>query len=249
MSEDFSMTNKVVLITGDNYDLSYQIAEEFALEDARIVILSSNEEKAEEIALLLDNEYSIDPMYQRVDLDDEESVEDAIRSIEALYEKVDVIVNTGERGSNEVLLDCLSVRNIYPLFQISKISSDDYHFDMENKVAVVTGASGRIGKDVAQRFASEGAKIVLFSDNEDKLLEDVRRYQNSGVDADYYVTNLDEAENIKESLEAVIYSSGSIDYLANTAGMGENKNIVDELVKLDLKPLFCIVWLQQFSNL
>jgi NAD(P)-dependent dehydrogenase (short-subunit alcohol dehydrogenase family) len=40
-----------------------------------------------------------------------------------------------------------------------------------NKVAVVTGASGRLGRAVVQRFVSEGAKLVLFARNRDRLDE------------------------------------------------------------------------------
>jgi len=40
-----------------------------------------------------------------------------------------------------------------------------------NKVAVVTGASGRLGRAVVQKFVSEGAKIVVFARNRGRLDE------------------------------------------------------------------------------
>lgn len=40
-----------------------------------------------------------------------------------------------------------------------------------NKVAVVTGASGRLGRAVVQKFVSEGAKLVLFARNRGRLDE------------------------------------------------------------------------------
>lgn len=238
MSDYLNVNNKVVLITGDSYDLEYSIAEELALEDARIVILSADEQKAEELTILIDDEYSTDPMYQWVDLNDEDSVENAIGTIEELYGQFNLIVNTGDRGSNEVLLDCLSTRNIYPLFQISKISDDNNHFDLKDKVVVVTGVSGRIGKAVADLFASEGASLVLFSDNEDKILEYVERYDEDNVDVNYIITNLDNQDSIRESLEEVLDSYDCIDFLVNASGMGENKNVVDALRSLDKTPLF-----------
>ncbi len=40
-----------------------------------------------------------------------------------------------------------------------------------NKVAVVTGASGRLGRAIVQKFVSEGAKLVVFARNRGRLDE------------------------------------------------------------------------------
>ena len=40
-----------------------------------------------------------------------------------------------------------------------------------NKVAVVTGASGRLGRAVVQKFVAEGAKVVVFARNRGRLDE------------------------------------------------------------------------------
>jgi NAD(P)-dependent dehydrogenase (short-subunit alcohol dehydrogenase family) len=40
-----------------------------------------------------------------------------------------------------------------------------------NKVAVVTGASGRLGRAVVQKFVAEGAKVVVFARNGGRLDE------------------------------------------------------------------------------
>jgi NADP-dependent 3-hydroxy acid dehydrogenase YdfG len=38
-----------------------------------------------------------------------------------------------------------------------------------NKVAVVTGASSGIGKSIVENYLAEGAKVVIFSRNQEKL--------------------------------------------------------------------------------
>ena len=249
MSDYFNMEDNVVMITGDVFDLNLQIAEEFALDDAKISLFSSVEENSQKMVNILQEEYDIDVIYSVMDLDDEDSVENGLKKVEDIFGNMDILVNTALRGSNELLIDRLSVRGIYPLFQISKISEDEDPFDMEDKVVVITGASGRIGAEIAQKFALEGAKLVLFSDNEEQLQEDVKNYEKSGVEATYIVTYLDDDNNIKESLESVLSSFGRLDYLVNAAGIGENKNVVDQLIALDMSPVFCIVWLQKFMNL
>ena len=42
---------------------------------------------------------------------------------------------------------------------------------LENKVAVVTGASSGVGKQIALLFASEGAKVVAVARRKERLLE------------------------------------------------------------------------------
>ena len=249
MADYFNMEDKVVLITGDSSDLGLQIAEEFELDDSKIAFFSSIDERSQKMANVIQEEYDIEVTHSAVDLEDEFSVETGIQKVEDTFGEVEILVNTALRGSNELLIDRLSVRNIYPLFQISKISEDEDPFDMENKVAVVTGASGRIGVEIAQKFAVEGAKLILFSDDEEKLQEDVKSFEKSGVEAEYMVTYLDDDNSIKESLKSVLDSHGKIDYLVNAAGMGENKGVVDQLIALDIPPVFCIVWLQKFMNL
>lgn len=250
MSDYFDLQDKIILITGDDFNLITPIAEEFALEDARIVLFSSDEDNCQRISDSLIEEYSVDVIYSIVDLNDENSVENALDYIESRFGKIDILVNTALRGSNEVLIDRLSTRNIYPLFQISKIGYDEDLFDVEDKLAVITGASGPIGSEIAQKFAVEGARLMLISDNHDKLKEDIQNYESIyDVSVDYMINSLDDEANVKDSLASIIDAYDNIDFLVNAAGMGENKIVVDGLLSLDKAPLFCIVWLQEFHNL
>lgn len=250
MADYFNVEDKVILLTGNTFDLDLQIAEEFALEDAKIAIFSKDADNCEKIAEILEDEYDIEVISSFMDLEDENSVEKGIQKVEDTLGKIDIVVNTALRGSNELLMDRLSTRNIYPLFQISKITEDENVFNMEEKVSIVTGASGYLGADIAQKFAVEGATLVLFSDDEEKLKEDAVRYEKSyDIETSFSVVDLDDENNIKECIENVLNEYDRVDYLVNAAGMGENKNIVDQLITLDKSPLFCVVWLQQFMNL
>ena len=250
MSGYFDMQDKIILITGDDFNIIDAIAEEFALEDARIALFSSDEDNCHRLSDSLKDEYDIDVIYYIVDLNDENNVEDAIKYVEKTFGKINILANTALRGSNEVLIDRLSTRNIYPLFQISKIGDDEDYFDMEDKLVVITGASGPIGVEIAKKFAVEGANLMLISDNIDKLNENVLIYKDRyDVSVDYIINTLDDEADVKDWLSSIVDAYGEIDFLVNAAGMGENKIVVDGLVSLDKSPLFCIVWLQEFKNL
>ena len=70
-----------------------------------------------------------------------------------------------------------------------------------------------------------------------------------GVDASYHLTFLEDEKSIEDTLKSIIDSHETIDFLINATGMGQNKDVVDKLVSLDMSPIFCTVFLQKFHNL
>lgn len=47
------------------------------------------------------------------------------------------------------------------------------YFDVKDKIAVITGASSGLGWQIAQAYASQGAKVALFARREERLQENV----------------------------------------------------------------------------
>ena len=60
------------------------------------------------------------------------------------------------------------------------------YFDIKDKVAVVTGASSGLGWQIAQAYASQGAKVALFARREERLQENVAEIEDKfGTDVMY----------------------------------------------------------------
>ena len=120
------------------------------------------------------------------------------------------------------------------------------YFDIKDKVAVVTGASSGLGWQIAQAYASQGAKLALFARREERLIENVKEIEDEfGVEAIYAVTDVADTENIAESVKKVIGHYGRIDILVNAAGMGNNKPVMDQTteewdhhIKIDLSGVY-----------
>lgn len=88
---------------------------------------------------------------------------------------------------------------------------------LKDKVVVITGAAGGIGKASALRFAEEGAKIVVadFVDGS-ATVEEVKA---KGVESIYVQVNVTDVDSTQAMLKTVIDTFGRIDVLINNAGI------------------------------
>lgn len=87
---------------------------------------------------------------------------------------------------------------------------------LENKIAIVTGASTGIGKAIAKSFADEGAFVYLLGRNQEGLEETLKTINNSGK---IYVIDLRRSDEIKAFIDIIKKEQKSIDILANIAGI------------------------------
>ena len=103
------------------------------------------------------------------------------------------------------------------------------YFDIKDKVAVVTGASSGLGWQIAQAYASQGAKVALFARREERLQENVAEIEKEfGTDVMYAVCDVGDYDSITAAVAKVMDNWGRIDILVNAAGMGNNKMVTDQ---------------------
>lgn len=77
-------------------------------------------------------------------------------------------------------------------------------FNLANKVAVITGASEGIGRDIAIGLAESGADIIICSRREEKLLKVKEIVEKTGSKAQTYaidIQNVSEIEGLKAFLK------------------------------------------------
>jgi NAD(P)-dependent dehydrogenase (short-subunit alcohol dehydrogenase family) len=89
---------------------------------------------------------------------------------------------------------------------------------LENRVAIVTGATGGLGSVVARRLADEGARLALFSTNQQKL---DRLAGELGLATDRYLSrafDFTDADAAQSAADAVIKKFGRADILLNLVG-------------------------------
>ncbi len=112
-----------------------------------------------------------------------------------------------------------------------------------NKVVWITGASSGIGIEMARQLANKGAKVVLSSRNEDKLVEIQKTLSNS---VSHLVIPLDLEQNTSFQLlaEKVIDHYGQIDFLFNNGGLSQRSNARETPMEVDRR----IMEINYFGN-
>ncbi len=97
---------------------------------------------------------------------------------------------------------------------------------LENKVAIITGGSGSIGKSTAKLFLEEGAKVLLVDLQEDELKKVVQELDSTHVA--YCVADVSKAVEVEHYVNEAVKLFGEIDVFFNNAGIeGVVKPIVE----------------------
>ncbi|RKQ50203.1 NAD(P)-dependent dehydrogenase (short-subunit alcohol dehydrogenase family) [Roseivirga pacifica] len=87
-----------------------------------------------------------------------------------------------------------------------------------NRVAIVTGATGGIGFEVAKRLGKEGYTVVLNGIEDEKGAERVAELSKDGITAEYYGFDVTKEDEVTSNIKAIGDKYGRIDVLVNNAG-------------------------------
>ena len=91
--------------------------------------------------------------------------------------------------------------------------------NLENKVAIITGAGGGIGSELARMFALNGATVVVNDINEENGKKVAEEIQTTGGIATFIKANVGDALETRAMVEKVVAEYGKIDILINNAGI------------------------------
>ncbi|CAG9820585.1 unnamed protein product [Phaedon cochleariae] len=232
--------NKSVVVTGSTYGIGFAIAERFAMEGAKVVISSRKESHVQEATQKLRNKgYEVkgaNPVPCEI-LDSPESAWDKTFEINVkapflltkealpLLKKSQagriIYMNTGTVYFH---LDYLGayISSKMALLGLMKMSSRQLakHAAMQrfhNKSVVVTGSTNGIGFAIAERFAKEGAKVVISSRKENHVQEATQKLRNKGYEVKGVVCHVSKADERKNLIEQA-QEYGGIDILVMNAG-------------------------------
>lgn len=88
-------------------------------------------------------------------------------------------------------------------------------YNLENKVAIVTGGGSGIGQTIALRLADEGAHVVIIGRTEKSLKETAEKHENIS----YVVPDITKTADLERLFSEVKVKFGRLDILVNNAGV------------------------------
>jgi len=117
---------------------------------------------------------------------------------------------------------------------------------LQNKVAVITGATRGIGKGIAITFAKNGAQIAFtYSNSEEKARELETELESFGVKAKGYKSDAANYNAAEKLINEVVAEFGTVDVLVNNAGITRDTLLMrmseqqwDEVINANLKSVF-----------
>ncbi|RYZ63501.1 MAG: SDR family oxidoreductase, partial [Proteobacteria bacterium] len=110
--------------------------------------------------------------------------------------------------------------------------------DFKDKIIIVTGGAGGIGRAIASKFASLGAKIVLVDINKehlDQAAKEIASQHNTEVRP--ALCDITREANVKAAIDDAMEHFGRIDVVVNNAGMMTFK-LIEDLTIEDWQKVF-----------
>ena len=112
------------------------------------------------------------------------------------------------------------------------------------EIAIVTGASRGIGKEIAKELSKNGIKVIA---NYNKSEEQAKKLQNENPEIDIFKADVSNRNEVKQMIGYVLKKYGKIDILINNAGISENKLFTDttdddwnRIINNNLYSTFCM---------
>lgn len=116
---------------------------------------------------------------------------------------------------------------------------------LENRIALVTGASSGIGRATAIRLAHDGARVAVVARQAERLTEVAEIIRAEESEAFIQVADVTDTEQAAQAVAATVEHFGSLDILVNAAGILASGTIEntqleawDEMMNVNLRAVF-----------
>lgn len=127
-------------------------------------------------------------------------------------------------------------------------------FDLKGRIAVVTGASSGLGRQMARAFASQGADLVVLARRIERLEELKSELEGLGVRVLALKCDVTSTEDINSAAKEAEKTFGKVDILVNCAGSSKDKGVLemsdeewDFTIDTDLTSVFKVT--RAFANI
>lgn len=130
------------------------------------------------------------------------------------------------------------------------------HYDLDGKIAVVTGAGSGIGREVALVLAEEGAKVALMDLNQEGLEETSKLLKENGFESTFFTVDVSDPDSVAQSFKDIERKWTRVDILVTCAAIISPKRTWDisleewnRIITVNLTgtyiPVQCALWMMR----
>lgn len=123
------------------------------------------------------------------------------------------------------------------------------HSLLEKKIAVVTGGTSGIGKEISLSFARQGASVIILGTNKERADGVVEELKKSSIDPEQsfasYLVDISSFSSVEEVFNQIFSTYKSIDILVNNAGITKDNLLMkmkeedwDRVIDVNLKSVY-----------
>jgi 3-oxoacyl-[acyl-carrier protein] reductase len=112
----------------------------------------------------------------------------------------------------------------------------------KNKVVLITGASGGMGRAIAGKFVEQGAKVAL---NDIAQTEEALKSFSQEINGRYFLADVSNLEEVEKMVESIQKEFGRLDILVNNAGITQDRTLAkmtkeewQKVIDIDLTGVF-----------
>ncbi len=116
---------------------------------------------------------------------------------------------------------------------------------LQGRVSIITGAAAGIGFATAERFAAEGAIVILCDVQDERVREAAAKLAATGATVKAYRVDVTRRDEVNAMVGAVLAAHGRIDVLVNNAGITKDARLAkmtevqfDAVIDVNLKGVF-----------
>jgi 3-oxoacyl-[acyl-carrier protein] reductase len=120
---------------------------------------------------------------------------------------------------------------------------------LKGKVALVTGGTAGIGKEIASLFAEQGAHVIILGTNAERSAQALQEIEARKADPaqkiSAHLVNVSHYKEVEETIEKLLKEFGKIDILVNNAGITRDNLLMkmseedwDQVLSVNLKSVF-----------
>lgn len=114
---------------------------------------------------------------------------------------------------------------------------------LDNKVAIITGASKGIGKAIARALGQQGAKVVIASRKQEAVDETAKEFLAEGINAIGIAAHMGDMLQVKNLMEQTFKHFGGIDIIVNNAAtnpsfgpvLETDNTVFDKIMEVNVK--------------